>query len=287
MANSPTHKFGQIIGDLLEMAIEPQLKKFADENGLYLDKKGPRPARNGLKVAWTDASKNKHDLDFVLERGGTATKIGAPVAFVETAWRRYTKHSRNKAQEIQGAIDPLAATYKDSAPFKGVVLAGVFTGGSLTQLKSLGFEVLYFQYEDIVDSFATVGIDARFDEKTPDKDMNPKIEAWEKLSDANKSKLVMKILETQKEELNRFMGSLLKSVSRKIILIRILPLFGQNYELKSVNEAISFIKKYNENASTCNLIRYEVEIRYGNGDNITANFAGKDTAIQFLTGYSI
>jgi hypothetical protein len=117
MAESPSHKFGQIIGDVLEVAIEPVLSLFAQENGLYLDKKGPRPARKGMKVSWTDLSGNVHDLDFVLEKNGSLTKIGTPVAFIESAWRRYTKHSRNKAQEIQGAILPLAATYQNSAPF--------------------------------------------------------------------------------------------------------------------------------------------------------------------------
>ena len=141
MAESPAHKFGQIIGDLLELALEPHLQKFARKHKLYLDKKGERNARSGKKVSWTDANGNKHDLDFVLERGGTENKIGTPVAFIESAWRRYTKHSRNKAQEIQSAILPLATKYKSSSPFVGVVLAGVFTEGALRQLKSLGFDV--------------------------------------------------------------------------------------------------------------------------------------------------
>lgn len=169
MAESPTHKFGQIIGDLLEEAIEPHLRKFADDHGLYLDKKGSRPARKGKKVTWIDAFGNAHDLDFVLERGGSAGKIGIPVAFIETAWRRYTKHSRNKAQEIQGAIQPLVIANQDAAPFIGVVLAGDFTEGSLNQLTSLGFKVLYFPYEDVVEAFARVGIDANFDEDTTDR----------------------------------------------------------------------------------------------------------------------
>lgn len=138
MAESPAHRFGQIIGEVLEAAIEPLLVKFARAHRLYLDKKGARPARPGNKMTWTDRSGNKHDLDFVLERGGTAQRIGVPVAFIETAWRRYTKHSRNKAQELQGAIQPLAETHRASAPFIGVVLAGVFTEGALAQLRSLG-----------------------------------------------------------------------------------------------------------------------------------------------------
>ena len=107
MAISPGHKFGQLIGEVLEQAIEPILCEFAKKQGLYLDKKGPRPARVGQKVCWTDLNGNKHDLDFVIEREGSRDRVGVPVAFIEAAWRRYTKHSRNKAQEIQGAILPL------------------------------------------------------------------------------------------------------------------------------------------------------------------------------------
>ena len=46
MAKSPTHKFGQIIGDLLERSMELPIREFAEQNQrLYLDKKGQRPAR--------------------------------------------------------------------------------------------------------------------------------------------------------------------------------------------------------------------------------------------------
>jgi hypothetical protein len=42
MAESLSHKFGQIIGELLELALEPHLQKFARKHKLYLDKKGER-----------------------------------------------------------------------------------------------------------------------------------------------------------------------------------------------------------------------------------------------------
>jgi hypothetical protein len=169
MATSPAHRFGQIIGDLLEEIMTPQLQSFCDERGLFLDKKGIRgQARGGKKVAWLDKYGNSHDLDFVIEKGGNAAVRGRPLAFIEAAWRRYTKHSRNKAQEIQGALLPIAEKYGWDKPFLGVVLAGVFTNGSLTQMRTSGFEVALFPYESIVVAFSSVGIDARFDEETPD-----------------------------------------------------------------------------------------------------------------------
>src|SRR3989338_7558643 len=167
MAESPAYRFGQVIGELLESVVLPQLESFCATQSLYLDhQKKDRPARAGKKVAWTDEVGNTHDLDFVIERDGTDQKIGSPLAFIESAWRRYTKHSRNKAQEIQGAILPLAEKYRWNNPFLGTVLAGVFTEGSLDQLRSLGFQVLYFPYESLVAAFQSEGIDMAFDEDT-------------------------------------------------------------------------------------------------------------------------
>jgi hypothetical protein len=182
MAESLAHTFGQIIGNVLEEAIEPPLQRFADERDLYLDKKDSRKAREGRKVTWTDLHGNAHDLDFVLERGGTDTAIGTPVAFIETAWRRYTKHSRNKAQEIQGAIQALALTYEHCCPFIGAILAGAFTDGALNQLKFLGFHLLFFPYESMIEAFQMVSIDASFDEGTPEKEFRRKLSRWKAAS---------------------------------------------------------------------------------------------------------
>lgn len=109
MAESPAHKFGQMIGGLLESVVQPPLAEFCERHSLYLDcQSQQRPVRRGRKVSWEDSYGNRHDLDFVIEWEGSDAKYGQPVAFIEVAWRRYTKHSRNKAQEIQGAILPLA-----------------------------------------------------------------------------------------------------------------------------------------------------------------------------------
>lgn len=185
MARSPSHRFGQIIGETLEHAIRPILQAVANELGLYLDAKGEREARGTRrKVAWVDGRGNTHDLDYVFEAGGTADTVGAPRAFIEIAWRRYTKHSRNKAQEIQAAILPLAERYSDHHPFLGVVLGGVFTDTSLSQLRSHGFAVLYFPYDNVVAAFAEVGIDAAFNEDTADSVLLRKVKAYEKLKPA-------------------------------------------------------------------------------------------------------
>jgi hypothetical protein len=173
---------------------------------------------------------NTHDLDFVLERGGSDGERGAPVAFIETAWRRYTKHSRNKAQEIQGAIEPLAETYRHAGPFKGAVLAGVFTDGALDQLRSLGFTVLFFGYETVISAFERVGINAFFNEDTPDAECQQKVDEWNSLAEADKEKVPRALLEGNWAEVQIFMASLRASVVRQIERILVLPLHGRTLD---------------------------------------------------------
>jgi hypothetical protein len=285
MAKSPAHKFGQIIGDALEAAIEPLLQRFATEQGLYLDKKGSRPARKGNKVSWIDLYGNKHDLDFVLEKDGSLTQIGIPKAFIETAWRRYTKHSRNKAQEIQGAILPLVTTNHNAAPFIGVILAGVFTGGALAQLRSLGFTVLYFPYDTVVEAFRRVGINAYFDESTFDTEFVDKVRDWEALPEEQHAQVASALLEINSDEVQQFMSKLSRVILREIEAIRLLPLHGTAFTYSSIEEAIKFIENYDEQDSSKSVVKYEIEVRYNNGDRIRGEFEDKEQAIQFLRTY--
>ena len=279
------HTFGQIIGNVLEVAVEPALRKFASDHGLFLDKKGPRHAREGKKVTWTDLYGNSHDLDFVLERGGTEKAIGIPVAFIETAWRRYTKHSRNKAQEIQGAIQVLALTHKYSCPFTGAILAGVFTEGALTQLKSLGFHVLYFPYTSILTAFNSVGLDADFDENTSEKEFRRKISRWKPLSKKTKRSVAEHLVNLHKADIQAFFDALEKIVTRKIAKITVIPLHGRESEYQTVEAAIEFLTSYKGTNIEAGVYKYEIYIRYSNGDRITAEFTGKDAAVEFLNKY--
>ncbi|HEX7772594.1 MAG TPA: hypothetical protein VF435_09240 [Pyrinomonadaceae bacterium] len=282
MATSPAHRFGQIIGEVLESAITPLLEDFAKTHGLYLDKHGERPCRTGKKCTWVDLNKNAHDLDFVLERGGTANKKGMPAAFIEVAWRRYTKHSRNKAQEIQGAVMPLIETYRNLAPFQGAILAGVFTKGALTQLRSLGFIVLYFSYETVIEVFRKFSIDAAFDEQTPDAEFEQKVKAYEDLSPEKRKALAGELIKACPDDVKAFMGSLTTAVSRQIESILVLPLHGNPHRVTTVEDALKFIQRYDENRDVDRFERYEIRVRYNNDNEVNGAFNDKESAIEFL-----
>jgi hypothetical protein len=241
MTISYAHRLGQIIGESLENALEPFLQEFAEKHSLYFDKKEFRIARSDRKLTWTDINNNKHDLDFVFEKDGTPEHTGKPVAFIECAWRRYTKHSRNKAQEIQGAIMPLFEKYKKDNPFIGVILAGVFTDNSLKQLQSLGFTILYFPYEMIVNAFRVAGMEVYFEENTTEEYFAKQIALWEKLTDTQKNKIYRKITEQNLFAINQFMSSLQLKIDRKISRVHIWMMYGKQYIFDSIGKAREFI----------------------------------------------
>jgi hypothetical protein len=283
LAISPTHKFGQIIGDLVEESLRDPLQTLANKHGLYLDSKHPRPVRGGkTKVTWHDHLGNSHDLDYVFEVGGTEEIQGYPKAFIEIAYRRYTKHSRNKAQEMQGAIVPLSETYKNDHPFLGVVLAGVFTEGAITQLRSHGFGVLYFPFDSIVSAFKQVGIDAYFDEDSTDREVQAKVDACEKLTLSDRKKIINNLRRLHRRELDDFLKNLEISLLRRVTSIFVLALHGRSYEARTVEEAINFIEGYQEASAASGFVRYELNVRYTNDDEIRGTFESKVEAIRFL-----
>lgn len=284
MAASPSHRFGQIVGDLLEEIMEPQFQSFCSERGLYLDKKGTRGnAREGKKVTWIDKYGNSHDLDFVIEKGGSASVRGRPLAFIEAAWRRYTKHSRNKAQEIQGAVLPIAEKYYWDKPFLGVILAGVFTSGSLTQMKTSGFEVALFPYESIVAAFRSVGINAEFDEGTPDSVFQHTVAKIEALETQHRNKLKDHLIASNRQLLRSFFNELQAVLDRQIDRIILIPLHGKQSEFTTVGDAVAFVEGYREDILRDGGFRkYEIIVRYNNNDKIDASFGDKDKAVSFL-----
>jgi hypothetical protein len=284
MASSPSHRFGQIIGELLEEIIAPQLQSFCEARGLFLDKKGTRGrARDGKKVAWTDKYGNSHDLDFVIEKDGNEDVRGRPLAFIEAAWRRYAKHSRNKAQEIQGAILPIAEQHDWDKPFLGVILAGVFTNGSLTQLKTSGFEVALFPYESIVAAFAAIDIDTKFDEETSDQAFQNTIDQIDVLSRQSRAELKQHLMSSNQILLDQFFAKLQAALDKQIEQIILIPLHGHQNEFATIADAIAFVTTYQEDRLREGSFRkYEIIVRYTNGDKIDASFKDKDKVVAFL-----
>ncbi len=283
MAVSPAHRFGQVVGELLESVVLPQLERFCQSQGLYLDhQKKDRKARRGRKVTWEDHYNNSHDLDFVIERDGTDHGLGQPLAFIEVAWRRYTKHSRNKAQEIQGSILPLAEKFKWNNPFLGTILAGEFTTGSLEQLKSLGFHVLYFPYETLVAAFAAESIDIKFDESTPDEDFRKCTEQIANTSEDAMQRIKEHLIQSNRVQIDEFFAALNKRLGRNVHRVLVIPLYGRVNEFATIEGALEFLTQHPIYEGSGEFRKYEIQVDFSNSDKVDAFLSSKQKVREFL-----
>ena len=295
MAQSLAHRWGQIIGDGFEMFVRNILGEVAQRHGLHLDFKRPRATRGGQgKVTWQDGYGNKHDLDYVLERGGTEDKLGIPIAFVESAWRRYTKHSKNKVQEIEAAVMPIALTFSRHQPFCGAVLAGEFTRSALQQLESKGFGVLHIPYDSILAAFQELGIDASSEDGTggtTEKQFREKIAKWESLSRPQASdRLLAKLHALHGREIADFKQRLEAALNRQVASVRLTVLRGHSIECSDIDSAIVYLieeeKSYRLREDGEQREAFEVQIRFNTGAKIEATFPKRAEAVAFLRGFA-
>lgn len=300
MAESLAHRWGQIVGDVFEAFVRSLLTDVATRHGLYLDYQKPRKARAGQagknlsKVTWQDGYGNRHDLDYVLERGGTEDAFGTPVAFIESAWRRYTKHSKNKAQEIEAAVWPVAQTFTRHQPFCGAVLAGEFTKNALSQLESKGFAVLHVPYASILAAFAEVGIDASSEDGvqgTSEEDFHQKIAQWKASPQPQATSTITSHLSLlHAREIASFVGRLEAAITRKVLSVRLSVLRGQALELPDIASAISHLVEeeqmwlVREDAQAREY--FELQIRFNTGARIEATFPTRREAIAFLRTFA-
>ncbi|MBA4396918.1 MAG: DNA methylase [Syntrophus sp. (in: bacteria)] len=218
----------------------------------------------------------------MIERDGTDERIGRPLAFIETAWRRYTKHLRNKAQEIQGAILPLAEKYRWNNPFLETVLAGVFTEGSLEQLRSLGFNVLFFPYNTLVAAFKSEQIDIAFDENTPDRLFQQTTNRIEKASRAAMTRICAVLVRSNQAAIDSFFDALNKRLRQHVTRVVVIPLYGRVNELATIEDAVLFLDRHMVCEGSGEFRKYEIRIEFSNADKVEVFIEAKDKAKEFL-----
>jgi hypothetical protein len=281
---SPGHKLGQIVGVLLEQLLGEPLKQFAAQYHLYCDCKGIRPGvRLGRKVTWIDSRGNRHDLDYVLEKGGSPELRGDPVAFIESAWRRYTKHSRNKPGELEGALLPLRESFT-TVRFLGVVLAGEWSEGGLQQLRSAGIEVLHIPFRTIVNVFHAQGIRLDYPEKATIQEKAALNRILERLTKGELGTVSAAMWNAIEPDYRRFETKMANAIMEVPLRVRIITLYGDEIEYKTVAEAIREL----ENPTVARELDltvargYEVFIDYASGSSVAGRFQNKKELVQFL-----
>ncbi len=155
---SAGHKLGQLVGDWFEeYFVLPLLKDVASRLDLFLDCRFKKRAARGDKIVWTDVDGNAVDFDFVLEIGGSAKELGVPIAFIESFWRRGSRHSKDKARDDSGNLLPMRETHP-TARFLGIVAGGDFTSPARELIRNRGIDLFFVPKAKIITAFADCGL---------------------------------------------------------------------------------------------------------------------------------
>lgn len=122
----------------------------------------------------------------------------------------------------------------------------------------------------------------RFDETTPDEDFKACVEKIESLSQ-EEYEVLKGYLAAQKEDLFRtFLDELAGVLDRMIERLIVIPLFGDEYEFTSITDALKFIGSFTEGENGGEFRKYEVIVKFSNGDKIDASFNTKRETEKFL-----
>lgn len=176
---SAGHKLGQLVGDWWEtQVIFPLLQEVASSLGLFLDNRVvARSCRLG-KVQWSDIEGNFVDYDYVLELGGSASKKGVPVAFLESFWRRGARHSKDKARDDTNKLLPMRDTYP-TARFLAIAACGEFTQPARDYVITRNVELFFVSKEKIVEAFQSIGAEIDYPDSLPESQKMSLVRALE------------------------------------------------------------------------------------------------------------
>jgi len=167
---SSGHKMGQVIGDWWEQhVVLPLLAAVANQLELFLDSRFvERECRTGSKVLWSDQEGNKVDYDFVLEIGGSTSERGVPVAFIESFWRRGSRHSKDKARDDTNKLLPMRSTYP-TARFLSIAACGEFTEPAREYVRTRNVDLFFIPKARIVEAFADHGMTIDYADTLPEE----------------------------------------------------------------------------------------------------------------------
>lgn len=166
--SSSGHKLGQIVGDWWEeFVLLPLLLDISHTIDVFLDHRFISRSCRSDKILWSDVDGNKTDYDFVLEFEGSGESIGMPIAFVESFWRRGSRHSKEKARDDTNKLLPMREAYATSR-FLAIAACGEFTEPARDYVISREVKLFLISKEKIMQAFASVGIEIDYPDSWPE-----------------------------------------------------------------------------------------------------------------------
>ena len=169
----------------------------------------------------------------------------------------------------------------------GAILAGEYTEGGKKQLTSHNIDVLHIPFAVLADSFKKHGVNLDYPENAGNDRKRSIIRRWEDLSKQDIKRVEEELKAAIGEEYSIFRSALEKSLLRNIEVVVILPLYGSELVFTSVGEAIqTLVDSKSEQPARCKFAKYEIQIRFSNGDRVEGTFHSKDKAMEFLKTFT-
>ena len=155
-------------------------------------------------------------------------------------------------------------------------------------MEARGIRVFHIPFEVVANTFDAVDINLRYPEKAPESEVWTLVHRWRQLNDEQLT-LTREIFRSAiSDSYQDFLDELGGRLEAKVVSIRILSLFGEEFHFESIDTAIRELSAYDKIRKPDNVgfVRYEVNIVLTNGADITGKFLTAEDAGDFLKMYN-
>lgn len=143
---------------------------------------------------------------------------------------------------------------------------------------------MYFSYAELCRLFETVGVSIHWEENTSEAELQSIVDSVQALEDGRVEKLRENFYALYGSRLEQLANALCDALDTVVSEVIVVPLHGVARVLNTAVDAVCFLQDYDE-AAAVPILRYEITVRYRNGDEYTMKCASRAKAVQFLNQY--
>ena len=272
MAVSPSHRFGQIIGDFLEAVIEP----FADRlrnakvcsisttrTTLERREKARRLPGKTLTAMFMISTMFSNEMELTNQRGRPSLSLkslgdGIP-STPATKRRRFKGQFSLWPKSINGPVQEL--------PWRctgGCFHGGLFGPASVPLASTF---CIFPMTHWLPLSHRKVSI-SLLTETTQDVDFHQYIKTIESATESKMERIKDQLIRANQRQLDEFMSSIAQRLERIIEKVVVIPLYGRSSEFGTIADAIKFLDQHRIYEGSGEFRRYEVLVTFTNGDRV-------------------
>lgn len=241
---NPGSALGEAVGKYMEIALNKHLTDLVAERACHLISKGPYNHKTGKnkKLLLRDQYGTDYNIDAVI-----ANESLQPLIIIEYKYIRYKKHNRDKGSWVCTAHNAIRRHYT-SIRSSFAILAGNWSGSSVTMMKSHGVNIFMIPFSVISQLLARHEINFDWGEK----DRATALSAWNtysQLTEEQKMAIGEEMIQTISGELESAINNILDdTLDRELedIVIEIHTNLGEVkvFKFKTPEEAIEFLEDF-------------------------------------------